>query len=771
MAKFFKIIGTVLIPAVLVSSVPEYNTISIRTNFITNKGSAEFNISAVLDSGFTPISISDNSIPDNNFPESFDLRDLGMIQNVKVQGGYGTCWAQTASDSAESSLIKRNPDVNLSEWHLAYYSYTGGEQIDIGNEDIFQHGGSALIASNMWSQWKGPVTEKEGLEYGNTDILTNTELQEKYADSADYHLKNAYLFDFKGDNPELRCRTLKNFLLNGQAVDTSYYNDVSCYDSTHNSYMSGQSRTATHSVTIIGYDDNFPAENFTSNARPQNNGAWLAKNSWGNTWQDNGFFWISYEEPSLCEFSAFELEDNNNYTKNYHHDTFISNQTRKAGAGNTSYMANVFRSEGDEWLQAISCSFAVPDTEYEIEIYKNLKHNSDPRSGTKAYTMTGKNSITGYQTIEFDENIELSEGEYFSTVITMTNDNNPYVIPIESCISVINSDTGEILDLSNHTKYEQIKEYTHENESFYSSNGKEWTDVINSVYKYSDEEKASLYNMLISIYGEEYMSSFDENFGNDEVMIAQGNIPIKAFTNPINHVDFSIDSGLVYSDESVELSCGNSQDIYYSINGGDYILYTEPLKITEKCTITATSDNITYSEKNYTPAYSMLNRLGYTFRENVNVQYITPDEDGNYIINIDESENSIRLLPISQGIVEINGESVENYRLTNEIPLKDGRNIISIDINTENASPETITLTVNKGDTELLSGDVNGDGYVDSSDASDILAEYALTSSGKSGTFNDMQKKSADFNGDGIIDSSDASKVLEYYAKTSSGKN
>ncbi len=776
MKLFFKILSILSLPAFLMSSFQSDNELRFQTSFITNKESAEFDTSSVFESVFTPVDISDTeeNVSESDFPESFDLRDCGQVQNVKAQGEYGTCWTQTAVDSAESGLIKRIPDIDLSEWHLAYYAYSGGEQIDLGEdsntEKVFKHGGSALVASNMWLQWKGPVTEKEGLEYGNTDILTDTELQEKYRDSADYHLKNAYLFDFSGDNPEIRNNTLKDFLLKGFAVDISYYNDSGCYDSVHHSYMSGQDKTATHSVTIIGYDDNFPAENFSSKALPENNGAWLAKNSWGNTWQDSGFFWISYEEPSLCEFAVFELEDSNNYSKNYHHDTFISNQAMKAGSGNTSYMANIFQSEGNEWLQAVSCDFIVPDTDYKIDIYKNLKSSSNPKSGQKAYSISGKNTITGYQTIEFDQNIELSKGEYFSVVVTMTNSSNPYVIPTESCISVIDSDTGDITDLSNHTKYEQIMQYTDYNQSFFSSNGFSWNDVKDSVYTYSEQEKENLYNMLVSAYDEDFVSQFEKNFGDDDVIIAQGNIPIKAFTNPINYVDFSIDSGFVYSDESVELSCGNSENIYYSVNGGEYTLYTEPIQITEKCSISATSDYKTYSEKNYTPAYSTLNRLGYTFNKNINVKYINPDENGNYTINADDSQDSILLLPISMGTVEINGNSAENYKLTDEIPLDYGKNTLSITINTENAEPNTINLTVYRGDYENIPGDVNGDGVVNSSDASDILAEYALVSSGEPETFSDIQKISADFNNDGLINSSDASEILAYYAEISSGK-
>ena len=71
--------------------------------------------------------------------------------------------------------------------------------------------------------------------------------------------------------------------------------------------------------------------------------------------------------------------------------------------------------------------------------------------------------------------------------------------------------------------------------------------------------------------------------------------------------------------------------------------------------------------------------------------------------------------------------------------------------------------------TKDILGDVNGDGMVDSSDASLVLTEYALISTGGNGNFSESVKKLADFDKDGTIDSSDASLILAYYAHVSTG--
>ena len=66
-------------------------------------------------------------------------------------------------------------------------------------------------------------------------------------------------------------------------------------------------------------------------------------------------------------------------------------------------------------------------------------------------------------------------------------------------------------------------------------------------------------------------------------------------------------------------------------------------------------------------------------------------------------------------------------------------------------------------------GNVNGDGNLDSSDASIVLSSYAAYQNG-SVKFTEEQMKQADFNGDNAFDSSDAAMILAWYAKAQSTK-
>lgn len=72
-------------------------------------------------------------------------------------------------------------------------------------------------------------------------------------------------------------------------------------------------------------------------------------------------------------------------------------------------------------------------------------------------------------------------------------------------------------------------------------------------------------------------------------------------------------------------------------------------------------------------------------------------------------------------------------------------------------------------DAAVLTGDVNGDSFIDPADATMILEEYSLLSVGKAGSFGDGEKAAADVTGDGLTDASDASAILTYYTYVSTG--
>ncbi len=71
--------------------------------------------------------------------------------------------------------------------------------------------------------------------------------------------------------------------------------------------------------------------------------------------------------------------------------------------------------------------------------------------------------------------------------------------------------------------------------------------------------------------------------------------------------------------------------------------------------------------------------------------------------------------------------------------------------------------------TATESGDLNDDGKIDATDATLVLVNYSLLSTGEKMQLTESQQKAADVNGDGKIDASDATMILQYYSYLSTG--
>ncbi|MBO5344152.1 MAG: hypothetical protein J6A57_06850 [Ruminococcus sp.] len=694
--------------AAVCSALPLYSSaaVEINTEPVAKEASVsgfslsapKFDIADTLESGEIVMKPATGSIGGysamkrgvEDLPESFDLRSINCMTPVKNQGAYGTCWAHSAVASGESSIKRYNPDVDLSELHTSYYTFYGDDQISFDGSvvDILEFGGTSFMALNLWSQWIGPVFESR-LPYDELSFFKDEEAVAELKFQSDYHLKNAYLFDYNKErsNADEVNHIIKELVYSGLAVDVSFQSDSEKYYSdVYNSTRSvRRPKYASHSVAIAGWDDNFPKENFKVPA--ENDGAWLIKNSWGEDEFDEGYMWISYDDTSLCEFAAFELEDAENYKYNYHHDTYVPLQSMSAAddrnVNEPSYMANIFTAEEDMQLEAILVNIPCSATEYEITIYSGLTDETDPTSGQASAVTKGVVDLSGTVTIELDEDVIVEEGERFSAVMKLYCAESPYVIPIESVLYIHGGYADEIIPLGTYTTYDGIKSNTGVNESFCSSDGTEWLDIAGNDMTYNDEEKAEILKQLEEqlfedIYPEEtdlleeaeiIYSFYEESFNNCDLSIAIGNVAMKVLANPINTVDFSHMTGYIPTGERIELSVKNGSTVYYSINGSEYTEYTEPLELNGYSYVSATVDFESYTERSYIAA-----------------DFIVENGDVNADGAVDSSDASMVLshyADISTGGAGIIKKAIYDY------------------------------------------SDMNGDKSVDSSDASRILEIYA----------------------------------------------
>ena len=184
-----------------------------------------------------------------------------------------------------------------------------------------------------------------------------------------------------------------------------------------------------HAISIVGWDDNYPKENFAEANKPQNDGAYIALNSWGEHWGDNGYFYISYEDAWVeQDMNGFielidantpinqEIKENNTSIDKTYEMKNVSevNQNLGGEGDNTVYIENNIAIIGasnqiyevDLW----ACSNAQIEI-YELEEYEEEYQLSGDAGGTirKLGKMIAKidNCVEGINKIKLD--IDASE--------------------------------------------------------------------------------------------------------------------------------------------------------------------------------------------------------------------------------------------------------------------------------------------------------------------------------------------------------------------------
>ena len=241
-----------------------------------------------------------------------------------------------------------------------------------------------------------------------------------------------------------------------------------------------------HGVTIIGYDDNYPSENFQHRINgmndeeayklttPEGNGAWLVKNSWGSgeeefpnkgpaTWgllngQDQGvyndetkqyeykavdgamhtgYFWLSYYDRSLNMIESFEFDKSNVGTK-YNldqHDYMPVNDVFTLESSEEQKMANVFKADESQSVDQVTCVTTHPGTTVKSEVYLLSDSFDDPEDGILIGTTQEETfSLGGFHKMNVEGVSGLpivQKGQYYSVVQTHTLSDGTYesVIP------------------------------------------------------------------------------------------------------------------------------------------------------------------------------------------------------------------------------------------------------------------------------------------------------------------------------------------------------
>jgi|GEM_PF-2424140 Cysteine protease len=393
--------------------------------------------------GKKPKNIEKTLLGSSQLPTSYDLRTKNKLTAVRDQGNSNSCWAFATYGSLESNLKTAESD-DFSENNLKNRA---------GFDVAPNAGGNADMSIAYLSRWDGPVSEKDD-PYNDTSTSSPQATTQK-------HVQEVLRFGDDNNYTDLKNEIMKN----GAVYTTMYYQDEN-YDSKNTTYYYKGSEAANHAVVIVGWNDNFDKNKFadTSSGVPPGNGAFIVRNSWGSSWGDAGYFYVSYFDSLIGSDNVVfnNAEPVSNYSSVYQYDPLgETTPVPFPSSPNTVWFANVFTAKSNDALSAVSFYTNGPNSEYEVWLYA---YNNGTLTKNKRLNH-GSIEYAGYHTIKLSDSVELTSGSKFAVAVKLTTpsetkDEDPYLLALEEPVSGYSSQA------------ESAK-----GQSFVSGDGSAWIDL------------------------------------------------------------------------------------------------------------------------------------------------------------------------------------------------------------------------------------------------------------------------------------------------------
>ncbi len=414
-----------------------------------------------------PVSYRSDQVSANGVTVSY------LPDGFRNQGSFGTCWAFSALGACEASLIRKGlatGSIDLSERHLAYYFYNRGNTVDpkggtygdynivntsylASDENYLDAGGNSTYT--MWHlvSWCGPVAESvapyAGLTSAGADeggLLGQANSTEMAYEADAYHVQNVYKIALGDMDSMLSYKQIvKKLIMEYGSLGMSYYapsssGEYDLYDAPeYDSYYNyGVEDSTNHAVLVVGWDDDFPKENFACEA--PGDGAWLIKNSWGDESvyaAQDGYFWLSYYDLSVNAYTdtdgdmvmryayVYDAEPADNYDHIYQYDGDAMSGTVTMYEGED--ISNRFTVENGkgiwEAVRSVGIGVGQSDVRGTLEIYTDMyDYAQDPTAGTLVHAQDFYLEYPGYHTIPIEGNIYVGDGQQFTVVFRFAQD-------------------------------------------------------------------------------------------------------------------------------------------------------------------------------------------------------------------------------------------------------------------------------------------------------------------------------------------------------------
>lgn len=377
---------------------------------------------------------------------------------VKDQNPLGTCWIFATYGNLESYMKERTgTEYDFSENHMKYAMTASDPSIEnkYGYDLTGSDGGNYWMSLAYLTRGTltGPVYETED-PYDGGEIRKLSETKSK-SQSGFYVEKAKLLGDlnytcntndwWKKSDYQAYLKSMKNMIYEYGAIYSGYYSKSGTSANYHEfdygdgtkgiAYLSDLrevggnqllSSESNHAITVVGWDDNFKKENFYEGCRPEADGAFLVKNSWGENWGEGGYFWISYEEFFSESTTVMKVADRKNlYDHMYEYDPLGVTDSYTLGRKKMVYMNRFSRKTSDKQkVTAVSSYFLQKGVK--VNVY--VSPTRDAKDLRKVKTTSIKN--TGFHVLSLDKPVTITDSRYL-VAIELSADTEGLTFPVE----------------------------------------------------------------------------------------------------------------------------------------------------------------------------------------------------------------------------------------------------------------------------------------------------------------------------------------------------
>ncbi len=218
-------------------------------------------------------------------PQVYDLRTQNLVSPVKDQGTCGACWAFAVAASIESNWLKKG---------YGLYNISEDNMIDChGFDESACQGGSFYMANALFARHKGPLLSSAD---PYTPTLQNCPFSQPFPPQPPAFVEEIRFLPKNTDS-------VKQALYNNGALATSMFFNMSVYNAASYKYydnaLDANDSLYPHCVTLAGWNDTMT---FAGAPGP---GGWIIKDSYGTSWAQNGYFYVSYYDAGILSETAY----------------------------------------------------------------------------------------------------------------------------------------------------------------------------------------------------------------------------------------------------------------------------------------------------------------------------------------------------------------------------------------------------------------------------------------------------------------------------------